>query len=245
MDNPFKKFAEEWKKATPKEKLMIVGAGASIVAIALYLHHKTSSSAPGTGLAGLPSSLSPASSTGSTGTTGTTGTTGSTGSTDTGSFSAPTTDPYAPPVYTGTGSTPATVDTSAPATNYVTQAGSVLSGTFGRNTTTQAAHRGATPLNLPAYSPGAAVLGGTFGRTSATQNAHRGTGSTPSTPPQTAPSTGGNYGQSTPQPTYPIGGYAKSQPTSTTQVYAAARHAPAVVPISSQQVVRPGQKGIG
>lgn len=84
MDNPFKKLAEEWKKASPKEKLMIVGAAASIVGIALYLHSKTSSSAPGTGLAGLPSNLSTPASTGGTGSTGITGTTSTGTPTDPG-----------------------------------------------------------------------------------------------------------------------------------------------------------------
>ena len=87
MENPFKKLVEEWKKATPKEKLFIVGAVASVAALAFYLHGK-SSSAAGTGNTGLPSTLQPSSvSGGGGGTTGTTGTTTGTTGTDTGSGS--------------------------------------------------------------------------------------------------------------------------------------------------------------
>ena len=223
MDNPFKKFAEEWKKATPKEKLMIVGAAASVVAIALYLHHKTSSSAPGTGLAGLPSNLSPAS-TGSTGTTGTTGSTGSTttGSTDTGSFSAPapinTGSFYAPPPYTGTGTPSPSYTAPSAAPNAAALAGqNVANSVLAAHNASMAPHVLTTPLQ-----PGSA-----------------------STAPLAQAPVGSTYQPGRTAVVSPTGisapGLAniRSQPTVLAGTYSAIRHAPAPAPVSTQQVVQP------
>lgn len=82
----FADVVDEWKKASGKEKLLIVGGGAAVIVLALYLHSKSSSqSLAGTGTTGVggsfqqasPGSASSPGSPGSTGTTGTTGTTGS------------------------------------------------------------------------------------------------------------------------------------------------------------------------
>lgn len=68
----FADVVEEWKKASGKEKLLIVGGGAAVIALALYLHSKSSSSTlAGTGTTGVGGSFQPA--TGGTGSTGATG----------------------------------------------------------------------------------------------------------------------------------------------------------------------------
>lgn len=230
MDNPLKKIAEEWKKATPREKFMIVGAAASIVAIALYLHHKTSSSAPGTGVAGLPSNLSPAS-TGSPGTTGTTGVPGSSpGSTDTGSFSTPA--PFynaAPPgaVTTPTYNAPSTLTPGNSAQAGANLANRLLTQRQAMSARSTVAGTNVANKVLATQQPGAQVARNALAAQGTAVSQQAGT--------QVAKSVTQGV----------VSSYRPFQPNVTTQVYAAARHAPAVVPISSQQVVRPGQKAVG
>lgn len=61
----FADVIDEWKKASGKEKLLIAGGGAAVVALALYLHSKSSSQPTGTGTTGVGGSFQP--STGSPG----------------------------------------------------------------------------------------------------------------------------------------------------------------------------------
>lgn len=216
MDNPFKKLIEEWKKASPKEKLFIVGAAASIVAVALYMHNKTSSSSlAGTGTTGLPSSLSPG--TGGTGSPGAIAPVppqAAPGSApgDPGS-NPPNNPPYAPPPYTGTG-TPYT-----PPANVSAAGAAVAQNVLASQHVTQ------KPKNIVLGSspnlPPTVVYKGAPQANSPTLNA---------------------INRATLQNAVRAGQGAVLQPTATTQVYSGIRHAPAPAPVSTQQTAPPVRK---